>query len=98
MPSDDCNAAAPTVRVVLPAALTALFPGAPARLELPASSVAELLDELDSRWPGLRDRVRDSTPAIRRHVNVFVDGRRARLDTPLTPGAEVFVLTAMSGG
>ena len=44
------------------------------------------------------DRIVDSTPAIRRHMNVFVDGERAALDTPLTPGAEVFVLTAISGG
>lgn len=46
---------------------------------------AFLLDALDARWPGMRDRLCDSTPAIRRHLNVFVDGRRARLDTPLPP-------------
>jgi molybdopterin converting factor small subunit len=34
----------------------------------------------------------------RRLTNVFVDGRRAVLDTRLAPGAEVFVLTAISGG
>ena len=91
-------ATAPTVTVVLPAALRALFPGAPSRLELVAASVADLLDALDARWPGMRDRLRDSTPAIRRHVNVFVDGRRAKLETRLPPGTEVFILTAMSGG
>ena len=91
-------ATTPKVTVVLPAALRALFPGSPARVELEAASVDGLLDALDTRWPGMRDRLCDSTPAIRRHLNVFVDGRRARLDTPLPPGAEVFVLTAMSGG
>ena len=86
------------VTVVLPAALVALFPGSESRVELAASTVGELLDELDSRWPGMRDRICDSRPAIRRHINVFVDGRRAGLDTRLVPGADVFILTAMSGG
>jgi hypothetical protein len=46
----------------------------------------------------MRDRLCDSTPAIRRHINVFVEGERATLRTSLSPGADVFILTAMSGG
>ena len=46
----------------------------------------------------MRDRVCDSRPRIRRHINVFVDGERATLETPLAPGAEVIVMTAISGG
>lgn len=86
------------VAVRLPAVLVDLFPGAPRRIELAASTVAEMIDALDERWPGMRDRLCDSTPAVRRHINIFIDGERAALDTPLTPGAEVFVLTAISGG
>jgi molybdopterin converting factor small subunit len=97
MPSEQKQSAAP-VTVVLTAGLTRLFPGSIARLELSAGTVAEMLDELDRRWPGMRDRIRDSTPAIRRHMSVFVDGQRARLETPLTPGGTVYILTAMSGG
>lgn len=88
----------PTVTVVLPPAFKTLFPGSPPQVELEASSVHEILDALDVSWPGMRDRVRDSTPAIRRHMKVFVDGERANLDTRLAPGAEVFILTAISGG
>jgi molybdopterin synthase sulfur carrier subunit len=90
--------AAPPVVVTLPAALVRLFPGAVRQVELPASSVREMIDALDARWPGMRDRLCDSRPAIRRHINVFVDGRRVSLETPLAPGAEVTVLTAISGG
>lgn len=86
------------VTVYLPTALVALFPGSSARVDVNASTVKGMFDALDARWPGMRDRLCDSTPAIRRHINVFVDGERAALDTPLAPGAEVFVLTAMSGG
>lgn len=86
------------VLVRLPALLVNLFPTAERRLELRVATVAELVDELDARWPGMRDRICDTTPAIRRHINVFVDGRRAKLDTHLAPGADVFILTAISGG
>lgn len=86
------------VVVRLPAALVSLFPGSERRVELSASTVAEMLDELNVRWPGMRDRICDSTPEIRRHMNVFVDGERATLHTPLPPGVEVVVLTRISGG
>ena len=89
---------APPVVVTLPANLVRLFPDALRQVEVPAASVRDLIDALDARWPGMRDRLCDSRPAIRRHINVFVEGRRATLDTPLTPGAEVTVLTAISGG
>ena len=86
------------VNVTLAAPLADLFPGAPRKLQVVAGDVNHMVDALDERWPGMRDRICDSTPAIRKHMNVFVDGERARLDTQLRPGAEVFVLTAISGG
>jgi sulfur-carrier protein len=84
--------------VWLPGALLRLFPEAEGRVELEAASVSELMDGLDQRWPGMRARLCDETPALRRHISVFVDGNRLRLDSPLNPGAEVFILTAISGG
>jgi molybdopterin synthase sulfur carrier subunit len=88
---------APVV-ATLPPALLRLFPRADRRVEVSAATVDELIDALDARWPGMRDRLCDSRPAIRRHINVFVDGRRATLETPLQPGTEVFIITAISGG
>ena len=90
--------AAPIVTVALPAALVNLFPGAPRRVEIAAATVDEALAALDERWPGMRDRLCDSTPAIRRHINVFVEGRRAALSTKLAAGGEVLIMTAISGG
>lgn len=86
------------VSVTLPGALLTLFPGAEQRVAVVASSVAEAMEALDARWPGMRDRLCDSRPAIRRHINVFVDGDRAALETPLRDGADVVILTAISGG
>lgn len=87
-----------TVVVTLPGALQRLFPESPRRVEVAGATVDEALDALNARWPGMRDRICDSTPAIRRHINVFVDGERAALDTSLASGSTVIVLTAVSGG
>ncbi|TGQ31050.1 MULTISPECIES: MoaD/ThiS family protein [unclassified Mesorhizobium] len=91
-------AQAVAITVTLPGVLVDLFPGSTRSVEMSASTVDEMIDELDRRWPGMRDRLCDSTPAIRKHINVFMDGERAKLDTPIEPGTKVFVITAISGG
>lgn len=88
---------APVV-VTLPGVLVALFPGAVPRVEVEGATVAEVVDALDDRWPGMGDRIRDSRPGIRRHINIFVGDERSTLATPVPPGAEVTILTAISGG
>jgi molybdopterin converting factor small subunit len=84
--------------VVLPRSLAALFPDAPRRLDASGSTVGAVIDDLDRQVPGLRNRVCDAGPTIRQHLNVFVDGERAGLDTPVSDGATVHVIPAVSGG
>jgi molybdopterin synthase sulfur carrier subunit len=84
--------------VHLPRSLIALFPGAPRRLEASGSNVAQLIDDLDVRVPGIRNRLVDAGPVIRPHINVFVAGSRASLETPIPDGAVVHVIPAVSGG
>ena len=98
LPSDELPPAPSTVVVTLPRALLNLFPGTPRQVEVSASTVGEMIEALNARWPGMRDRLCDSRPAIRRHINVFVNGERATLRTRLAPGTEVFVITAITGG
>lgn len=90
--------AAPEVTARLPGIFTDLFPGAPRALVLRAATVAALVDELDRQFPGLGVMLRDERPAIREHINIFVEGERATLATLLQPGMEIFILTAISGG
>jgi molybdopterin converting factor small subunit len=84
--------------VYLPSTLPPLFPGLPRRLELDASSVNEVIAQLDSQWPGMRDRLVEAGPAIRPHIHVYVDQERAGLDTALEPRSRVDVIAAISGG
>ena len=87
-----------TVRVLLPQALLSLFPGCPSTAIVDANTVDDAIDALNERWPGLRYRLCDETPSIRRHINIFVRGERASLDTSLPADVEMVVMTAISGG
>jgi len=82
----------------LPMTLQPLFAGLPRRLELEASTVDDAIGQLEERWPGLRDRLCEPGPALRMHIHVYVDRRRAALDTPLVGGSRVDVVAAISGG
>jgi molybdopterin synthase sulfur carrier subunit len=87
--------------VHLPATLLPLFEGLPRQLDVEAASVGEVLAQLDTRWPGLRDRVCESAGSgatLRPHIRVFVEGERAELDSPLAAGARLDVIAAISGG
>jgi molybdopterin converting factor small subunit len=84
--------------VVLPRSLAALFPATERRVEVAGATVLDVVEALDARLPGIRDRVLDAGPTIRRHINLFVDGERAGLQTAVGPDAIVHVIPAVSGG
>lgn len=72
-------------------------------VEVPdAATLADLLDELAARYPGLDRRLRDERRHLRRYVNFFVDGEECRrLDgtaTPLRGAAEVQIIPSVAGG
>jgi molybdopterin synthase sulfur carrier subunit len=84
--------------VRLPATLPPLFTGLPRRVDVEAATVDEAIAHLDERWPGLRDRLCEPGPALRRHINVYVDMERAELETALREQSRVDVIAAISGG
>ena len=86
------------VTVILPRSLVSLIPGTERRCSVEAATVAEAIDRLDERTPGLRNRLVDSGPIVREHIRVFVDGVQADLATPIPDGATVHVIPAVSGG
>jgi sulfur-carrier protein len=92
-----------SVEVVLPGSLADLA-GGRKHLALPVDggTLADLLDALAAEHPLLGRRIRDETGALRRFVNVYVDGDDVRfaggLATALPAGAEVHVLPSIAGG
>ena len=84
--------------VHLPATLPPLFPELPRRLEVEGGTVAEVIAQLDRQWPGLRDRLCEPGPALRRHINVYVDRERGDLSTAVAAASRVDVIAAISGG
>ena len=91
-------------KIVLPNTLTELFPGAARNVELEAGTagtVSEVVDQLDARYPGMRNRICDLQAAgatIRRHLLIFVDDERCDLGSAVSPSSEVRIVPALSGG
>jgi molybdopterin synthase sulfur carrier subunit len=85
-------------RLRLPSTLPLVFSDLPRELELEAATVEDAIARLEERWPGLRDRLCEPGPTLRRQINVYVDGKRAELGTALAPGSRVDVIAAISGG
>ena len=84
--------------VHIPPVLAPLFPGMPRQLEVEAATVNEAIDRLNEQWPGVRDRLVEPGPALRPHINVYVDRERGGLDSTLQPASRVDVIAAISGG
>ena len=94
----------PEISVLLPSVLQPLA-GGQSVLTTPADgpvTVASLLDAVASDYAVLGRRLRDETGALRRFVNIYVDGdevRRLRgLDTEVMPGQEVLIIQSVAGG
>lgn len=70
--------------------------------ELEAGSLAEVLDLLESRHPGLRNYIVDEQGALRKHVNIFIDGDlihdRDGLSDSFEERSEIYIMQALSGG
>ncbi|WP_017600796.1 ubiquitin-like small modifier protein 1 [Nocardiopsis lucentensis] len=66
------------------------------------TGLRDVLNALTARHPGLDRRIRDERGALRRYVNVFVNGDECRgiggLDAPVPDGADVRLLPSVAGG
>lgn len=89
------------VKVKLPTQLRAAA-GGEGEIHVEGGTVGEVLDALYATHGELRDRMSDDDGALRRFVNVYVNGDDIRfgdgLQTPVPAGAEVQILPAVAGG
>jgi sulfur-carrier protein len=65
-------------------------------------TLSEVLESLDTAYPGIKGRILDEQGAIRRFVNVYVGNDDVRfldaLDTSTPEGTQVSVIPAVAGG
>jgi molybdopterin synthase sulfur carrier subunit len=90
-----------TVRVRIPTPLRSATDGV-AELDVDGANVSSVISELETRYPMIRGRLRDEEGALRRFVNLYVNGEDVRfkngLDTSLKSGDELSIIPAVAGG
>ncbi len=66
------------------------------------ATIGELIDNLDTAFPGLKNRICDENGTIRRFVNIFVNGEDVRFleenATPVKDSDEISIVPAIAGG
>jgi len=71
-------------------------------VEVNANNVGAAIVELQTRYPGIKERLVDETGAIRRFVNVYVNEEDIRFlqnqNTALKDGDEISIIPAIAGG
>ena len=90
-----------SLKVIIPTPLRKLTSGAEV-VEIEASTVKEVLDNLDAKYPGFRSSLCDESGSLRRFINIYLDGEDVRfldnLATPVADGSEIAIVPAISGG
>lgn len=78
------------------------FTGGRADVQIDGASVREVFDNLETAHKGVREKVFDDTGAIRRFINVFVNGEDVRHlkgpETQVKAGDELSIVPAIAGG
>jgi sulfur-carrier protein len=89
------------IKVRIPTPLRPMTRGQ-GEVDAKGSTIAELLDNLNADYPGLKDRLCDEKGELRRFVNVYVNEEDIRFqsgkDTSLKDGDEVSFVPAIAGG
>lgn len=78
------------------------FTGGAESVTASGATVAAIVQDVESRHPGLKERICDDAGKVRRFVNVYVNGEDIRflssLDTAVKDGDEISIVPAIAGG
>jgi molybdopterin converting factor small subunit len=89
------------VKVRIPTILRTYTKGE-SEVAVDGGTLAEVVDALESSYPGIKARVLDESGELRRFVNVYVDNDDVRfadgLKTAVADGAQVSIIPAVAGG
>jgi sulfur-carrier protein len=72
--------------------------GGNSEVSLVGATVGEVMRSLEREWPKTVGWVLDERGCVRQHVNVFVNGERAREDATVSADDRVHVLPSITGG
>ena len=90
-----------SVSVRVPTILRPYTQGA-SEVSVEGSTLSEVLESLDTSYPGIKGRVLDDSGELRRFVNVYVDNDDVRfaegLQTSIKDGGQVSIIPAVAGG
>ena len=78
------------------------YTGGDSEVSAEGANLAEVLDNLDGQFAGIKGRIVDENGKLRRFVNVYVGNDDVRflddLATPTPDGVQVSVIPAVAGG
>jgi molybdopterin synthase sulfur carrier subunit len=90
-----------TVSVRIPTILRT-YTGGDSEVTASGGTLAEVLDDLDASYAGIKGRILDESGQLRRFVNVYVGNDDVRfldnLGTPTPDGTQISVIPAVAGG
>jgi molybdopterin converting factor small subunit len=78
------------------------YTGGESEVTAAGTTLAEVLDDLDGSYNGIKGRILDESGELRRFVNVYVDNDDVRfaegLQTSIKDGGQVSIIPAVAGG
>lgn len=90
-----------SVTIRIPAPLRKLTKGAN-EVQCSGASVKELLNSLESSYPGFMENLCDETGKLQPFINLYVNDEDVRhlkeLDTPIKDGDRISIVPAIAGG
>lgn len=90
-----------SVRVRVPTPLRKFTQGSD-EVDVSGDTVLAMLEDLEQKHPGIKERIMDESGKVRRFVNVYVNGDDIRflqnVDTALKDGDSISIVPAIAGG
>ncbi len=78
------------------------YTGGESEVTASGATLADVLDDLDASYAGIKGRILDDNGELRRFVNVYVGNDDVRfldnLATPTPEGTQISVIPAVAGG
>lgn len=72
------------------------------KVEVEAENLADMVDAMEEKFPGIKERLVDESGELRHFVNIYVNGEDVQflqgLETAITASDEVSIVPAVAGG